>query len=159
MIAERFTSAREPADVCDAMLGRDSRQGCSEAEQRPRVGVLYYDPYLYRCVGVTVPAHGHANVAFFELGAGRTIHGMLLRDPGLTGNGKRLRWRVLSDGGEAGTNAGDDAMARARAGEGVAVGRRPHAFELTPSDGAIQLRLDNESGRDERVCVAAAEFE
>ncbi|MEZ4429577.1 MAG: hypothetical protein R3A51_18030 [Nannocystaceae bacterium] len=133
-----YEARREPADYCDALLGKDSRIGCSEATQRDRVATLYRSPYLYRCVMITAPAGGVAEVRFDALPEGQLIRGIVARDPGVAGPGSRLRFGLS-------TRAGD-----------VAVGTRKHWFEARPRGDALTVTVTNQSGDDQPVCVAAA---
>ncbi len=140
--AGRYRVTRDPSDICDALVGRDSRRGCSAAEQRPRVGQLYDDPYLYRCVELTVPARGRAAVEFGGLEDAHELRGLVAKDTGDGDNGKRLRWTVSG-----------------RERQPIAIGTRTHHLTARPSRGAVTVEFTNDAPRDLTVCVAAAEVE
>ncbi|MCA9718126.1 MAG: hypothetical protein KC468_25875, partial [Myxococcales bacterium] len=139
--AGRYRVTREPADICDALTSRDSRRGCSEADQRARVGQLYGDPYLYRCVELSVPAGGRAEVEFYGVDDSHEVRGLLAKDTGDGDNGKQLTWAIRD--GERGP---------------LALGTRAHRFTTAPRGGRVAVSLENRGDRDLTVCVAAAEL-
>ncbi len=138
--AGSYQVVRTPNSLCDGMLGRDSRRGCSRDAQKTQVGMLYRKPFLYRCVQVTVPGQGSAQVAFTELGDA-FVRGIVARDTGMPGRGEQLKWR-----------AGERTQLRR-------LGRQKHRFESPADDGRYVVEVVNESRRDETVCVAAAVVE
>lgn len=136
--ARAYTVTRSPNTTCDGMLGRDSRRGCSEDDQATQVGMLYRQPYLYRCVQVTVPARGRAEIEFVNLGHAR-VRGIVARDTGTGGRGTKIKWR--SGGKNRFTN----------------LGIKKHLFEAPAKSGRFVVEIENESFRDQKVCAAAAE--
>lgn len=73
-----YTVTMDPADTCDGLDGRDARHGCSAARDRPRRATLYRNPYLYRCLWVTVPPRGRT-VVRFDAPAGTRVTGHVQR--------------------------------------------------------------------------------
>lgn len=69
----------EHGDRCDGMLTKDARAGCSDRAQRPHVSSLYRRPYLYRCVAVTVPARGEAQLIVDGLADDASVFGVATR--------------------------------------------------------------------------------
>lgn len=128
---------RTPDTACVGLLSKNAHDLCSEAEHAPHMSFLYASPYLYRCVEFTVPAHGTAKIGLGSIGADDWAMAIVRRRD-RTGKGKKFKfrtanvnkWRVLGN------------ATRTLAAPGHAVG------------GAPILELQNESRRNEPVCVA-----
>ncbi len=82
---------RDPARVCNGMMGKDVLPGCSEAEHAPVMATLYRAPYLYRCVEFAIPPGGVAEITLGD--GGQDVVGVLVRRL-LGSSGKRLRFGV-----------------------------------------------------------------
>src|SRR5690606_211974 len=54
----------EPARVCSGLLGKNVLEGCSEAAHAPSTSFLFHEPYLYRCLRISIPPDGTATVQF-----------------------------------------------------------------------------------------------
>lgn len=127
---------RSPEQVCVGLLGKNVMSECSEAAHRASMGMLYRRPYLYRCLELTVPPKGTADV---RLGPpGTSVIGMIERVDG-RGRGRHLLW---------------NARAKRRP-----LGNVQHDFHLRAEDfpEGVVLHLYNRGRLPERVCVAAAE--
>jgi len=130
-----------PASVCSGLLVKDGRVGCSEAEHRPRTSFLYREPFLYRCLRVSIAPHGEATLRFPALPDGdHVVAGSLIRHV-RTGSGKLLyfgaRWINQR------------------------MKNRLHDFVLDSAqiiDGQPTLGLRNDGDQIEQVCISAALF-
>ncbi|MBL9105038.1 MAG: hypothetical protein JNL82_29100 [Myxococcales bacterium] len=119
-----------PADPCDGLGGKDARHGCSAARDRPRRALLYRDPYLYRCLWVTVPPRGSTTVRF-TVPDGARLTGLIQRQ---TPGGKANKKLHLTVAGKKKSNLKD---------------------RLERFDSPI-VELANGAGEFERVCLTAA---
>jgi hypothetical protein len=82
-----------PSNTCDGLGGRDARHGCTPARDRPRRATYYRDPYLYRCLWITVPPRGSADVRFDPPPGTRVVGQFKRRTPGGK-PGKRLTYKI-----------------------------------------------------------------
>jgi len=134
-----FRTILEPGDICEGILTKDSMPGCSAAAQRPRVSMTYKSPYLYRCLLLTVPAQGRAQVIVDELEHDEVVIGFLKR---LTrGRGaEQVTW----------TLAGDDR-------ERALKSSRSHLY-VAPEDhtGTFSMQFDNANPHAEQLCLSLA---
>lgn len=128
----------QPARICSGLLGKNVLEGCSEAAHAPAASMLYREPYLYRCLRVSVPPEGEVTLQFPELPDDRTVVlGVLLRHE-QKGSGKKLlfgsRWITQP------------------------VLNVEHPFVLDRKDHGVAptLGVKNEGRGIEEVCVAAA---
>lgn len=124
-----YTVTMDPADTCDGLDGRDARHGCTAARDRPRRATLYRDPYLYRCLWVTVPPRGETEVAF-DAPAGARVTGLYQRRTG----GKPNKRLTITPGKKPAQMIKD----------------RAERFD------AAALKFTNKGGEPERVCITAA---
>jgi hypothetical protein len=114
--------------------------GCSEAEHATSTAFLYREPYLYRCVELTIPPLGEARVTFEGVGAGQLVVGTLVRVVH-EGPGRDVRYAFV--------------------GRPTELGNRPRFLRLEGdhvADGR-PLVLTNDRRVPERVCVSAAVFD
>jgi hypothetical protein len=128
----------EPARVCSGLLGKDVLEGCSEAAHAPGPSFLFRDPYLYRCMRISVPPDGEAEIRFPALPDDQTvILGVLVRHE-QKGSGKKLlfgaRWITQSVMNE----------------------ERPFVLDRKQHGETPTLGVRNEGRGIEQVCVAAA---
>ncbi len=137
VIAGDYRVTRTPPTICDGMLGRDSRRGCSRDDQATQVEMLYRKPFLYRCVQVTIPAQGRAEISFLNLDT-HALRGVVARDTGMGGHGRNMYWRP----------SGDDRWRT--------LGIQKHVFETPAGEGPFGVEVENRSLRDQKVCAAAA---
>jgi hypothetical protein len=126
-------------DRCDGLVGKNAREGCSEAAERPRVSMMYRSPYLYRCLRVQVPAAGSVKIVLEDLEGDQVVGFFKRVTPGRRG-GKALEYAI--DGLRQRTKAGDR--------------RRHFQFEAGEHGGQLRIELSNGGRKPETVCVAAA---
>lgn len=129
-----YAVTMRPSDLCDGLAGRDARAGCSPARDRPRRATLFRDPYLYRCLWVTVPPRGRTEVRFAAPDGTRVTGALQRQTPHLRPN-KKLSFQV---------------------GDGP---RRKLGDRLERLDRADRVELHNGGGEPERVCISAAAVE
>lgn len=64
----------EARTECDGMLGKDARANCVGANELPHLSITYREPYVYRCLSVTLPPHTemrvHLDIEGDEVAAG-----------------------------------------------------------------------------------------
>lgn len=131
---------RTPERACVGLHEKNALAGCSEAEHATHEGFLYREPYLYRCLELTVPPLGEARVTFSGVRAGQIVVGTLVR-AAHEGSGRAIHY--------------------AFAGRPVQLGNRPRFLRLE-GDRVAQgqaLVLTNDRRVPERVCVSAAVFD
>jgi hypothetical protein len=131
---------RTPDRACVGLHEKNALPGCSEAEHATATGFLYREPYLYRCLELTIPPLGEARVSFHGVSAEELVVGTLVR--------------VVHDG------SGRD-VRYAFAARPVELGNRPRYLRLDGESIAEgrALVLTNDRRVPERVCVAAAVFD
>lgn len=123
------TVKMRPADTCDGIAGKDAHHGCSRARDRPRRAFLFRDPYIYRCLWLTIPPRGRTTVTF-DPPAGTTVRGLIdRRTPGGKPN-KKLHYTIGKD-------------------------KQPLKDRMERFEGRT-LELTNGAGDLEHVCIAAA---
>ena len=130
-----------PPTICSGVRVNDARSGCSEEAHRPSDSFLYRDPYLYRCVRVSIPAKGTLTLHFPRLRDREVVAGSVIRHV-RKGTGKKLFY-----GGRWVTKR---------------MKNRLHDFVLDDNatkDGRPTLGLRNDGTKLEQVCVSAAIFE
>lgn len=141
VIEGEVESEHTPSAVCNGLTVKDGRVGCSEAAHRPRTAFLYREPFLYRCLRISIPPGGEATVRFPTLPNDEyVVAGSLIRHI-RTGAGKRLYY---------GARWINQRMKN-----------RLHDFVLGPAqltDGRPAIGIRNESPQIEQVCISAALF-
>lgn len=119
---------------CDGMLGKDARAECVGANERPHLSVVYREPYVYRCLSVTLPPHTsmtiHLDVEGDEVAAG------------FVDFSTRRTGRELTV--EFPTRPGPDRFRRSK----------QRSFQLAPDNASFELR--NVSERVQHACIAAS---
>lgn len=138
VIDEAIEVVTEPARVCSGLMGKNVLEGCSEAAHAPSVSFLYHEPFLYRCLRISVPPGGTATLQFPALPDDEVaVLGLLVRHV-QKGSGKQLlygsRWV-----NQAVRNVEHEFL----------LDRRNHGEEPT-------LTVRNDGRGIEQVCVAAA---
>lgn len=130
---------REPEAVCSGLLGKNVLEGCSEAAHRPGTSFLYRDPYLYRCLRLSLPPHGWATLRMPVLPEPDTVVvGSVIRHV-REGSGKRVRWGVGQEG--RGPLRSD---------------RHDFVLERDAKGRTDELRFRNDGDAIEQICVSAA---
>jgi hypothetical protein len=71
---------RSTTDGCDGTLGKDAMAGCTQADARPRKGMVFRPPYLYRCLYVQVPARGNVEIELTGLQPGDDLAAFFARE-------------------------------------------------------------------------------
>lgn len=141
VIEDGLVVQRDPERVCSGLLGKDVLADCSEAAHRPSTSFLYREPFLYRCLRLSLPPHGSAVVRLPVLPDDETVVvGTVLRHV-RTGSGARLRWGLGDDARGPLRNTAHDFVA-SRDGQG-----------RTPS-----IKLRNDGDAIEQVCISAAQM-
>ncbi|MCA9709259.1 MAG: hypothetical protein KDK70_25670, partial [Myxococcales bacterium] len=129
-----------PERMCIGLHGKDVLDDCSEAAHRPHDSFLYREPYLYRCLLVSVPPKGETIVHFPALAErDHVIMGSLVRQ-GSSRGGKALYW---------GSRFVDKPVRSGR--HDYVLDRRSRTIDDRPT-----LTLRNDSPKVEQVCVSAA---
>ncbi len=127
----------DPAPRCDGMFGRDVLSGCADIDLQPHLHTAYRDPYLYRCLDLTVPPGGVAHVQIG--GDGRDVVGFVVRrDTGR--NAKQLRFGI------------GDRLQK------LETGRRDFDVRAARHPEGARATIENKSSETERLCLAAAEI-
>lgn len=134
-----YSVVRSNTDGCDGTLGKDAMAGCTRADTRPRVSLVFRAPYLYRCLRVQVPALGSLDLTFLDLRDDEDLAGFYIRE----GPPEGLELRL----------PGEQEFRRAPAQTG-----RQH-FHVTAEarDGEqAKLELRNGGARPQTLCLAVA---
>jgi len=138
---DAITVERSWDHVCLGIFGKDALDGCNESEHAPHTSFLYRKPYLYRCLELTVPPSGVAELHLdLEVPDKSWVTG-LLRRRNRKGKGENLEYRTLGEWGPIGNSTRDFQFASDQVGDGA----------------LIEVR--NESGRLEPICVVMAVLE
>lgn len=135
-----ITVTRTPERICVGLLGKDPLVDCRESDAGPLVGLVYVEPFLYRCTSFTVAPGGEADVTLGE--DAQEVLAVLVRRGG--DKSRDLRYEVTS-GDHPSTSRALVTRAELRI--------RPSA------DGEpARLHFTNASDEPERICLAAARF-
>jgi hypothetical protein len=126
-----------PTSVCSGLLGKDVREGCSEAEHAPSLSFVFRDPHMYRCLRLSIPPGGEASLQFPELSKDAAVVGVVIRHDQSV-SGKQLLFGSQRLSQQVGNDPSDFMLER-----------RQHG--ATP-----KLRLRNDNRGIEQVCIAAA---
>lgn len=146
VMAGRVAVWSEHTDRCDGMLTKDAQAGCSSRAQRPHLSMLYARPYLYRCLSVTVPALGEAQLSVEGLADDERVVGVIERVTHGRG-GKSLTF-TTSDPDTPQTSLS-----------------RPRKLRLTESArlegarGTVTVDLKNDLDEAQTICIALATAE
>jgi hypothetical protein len=120
-----------PFAACDGLLGRDAQTGCSPADEAERVSFLFHQPYLYRCVSLTVDAGERRQLAWAGLEANERLVAIA----------SVSKWPVYVD----------------LAGDLTKVTRqRAVSVSAQPVQGRVVMELHNPGRTPHRTCIAAA---
>ncbi len=129
-----YRARQQPEHGCDPLLGKDVLAGCSEASTRPNMSVLYREPYMYRCLELTIPPGGTARITW-KVAEHETLFGAVDRRE--RRQKSSLRTRLPGHG---------DAF--------VLDGLR--TFVVLAGEASNVVRLANRGNHPETVCVAGA---
>lgn len=137
--AEDVRVETTPARACIALHEKNALPGCSEAEHAPAISFSYREPYLYRCLELSIPPLGEARVYFDGVGAGELVLGTLQR-VSHEGSGRDIDFAF---------------SARPRP-----LGNRPRYLRLDGErvGSGHPLVLTSDRRTPERVCISAAVF-
>lgn len=127
-----------PSRICSGLLGKDVLEGCSEAAHAPSRSFLYREPFMYRCLRISVPADGEAWLQLPTLPDDQTVVvGVVVRHDQSTA-GKQLLFGSQKLSQHVTNDARDFVLDRRQHGD------------------APRLGVRNEGREIEQVCVAAA---
>ncbi|MCX4244146.1 hypothetical protein OEB96_26185 [Paraliomyxa miuraensis] len=128
----------QPARVCSGLMGKNVLEGCSEAAHAPSTAFLYREPFLYRCLRISIPSEGTTVLQFPAFPDDQTVVLGVLQRHVHEGSGKGLKFgsRWINQ-----VVANDE--------HEFVLDRRSHGEAPT-------LSIRNEGRMIEQVCVAAA---
>ncbi len=127
-----------PSRICSGLLGKDVHEGCSEAAHAPGLSFLYREPYMYRCLRISIPPSGEAWLQFPTLPDDEVaVVGVMSHHQQAT-SGKQLLFGSQKINQHVTNDARDFMLDRRQHGDAPSLGIR------------------NEGWVIEQVCVAAA---
>jgi hypothetical protein len=138
VVDDGLVLVREPAQACVGVMTKDALVDCVEADEAPRPAMLYEEPYLYRCLRVSVPPRGQVRFSVPGVGPGQVVLGTLSHE----GDPRQdLRYRFAGNARPLGRNSPRIELS----GEALAAG--------------TELVVDNRHRTPAPICLSAALFD